>query len=85
MTLSILTVYSSSLFPSIYGGLFRDIKKWMNHSPAAMVSSTITPLFLYTGALTLYSRSTLRPEPPSLSTPATLTVNRDLNAEKGLY
>jgi len=49
----------------------------MYYSPAAMVSSTTTPLFSYTGALTLCSRSVLRPERPSLSILAILT---ELNA-----
>ncbi len=48
-----------------------------------MVSSTTTPLFSYTGALTLCPRSVLRPEPPSLSILAILTENRALNATKG--
>ncbi len=61
VTLSILKVNSSSLFPSIYRGLFKDVKKWMYHSSAAMVSSTITPPFLYTDTFTPCSRSTLRP------------------------
>jgi len=53
---------------------------WMYQGPAAIVS--ITPPSLYTGALTLCSRSTLAPEPPSLSNPATLS--RASNAAKGV-